>query len=126
MAVRHLSALPVPLSCPRGRARGPRRSARLPASRDKPNCGRPVGPGGVPGRLTETAHARQRPTADRLRRFAEEHLLYEAGMLYEVTGKLMNRHHEEDPVVENTLLESFGVHNRNLIDFLWLTADEAH
>jgi hypothetical protein len=26
--------------------------------------------------------ARQRPSADRLRRFAEEHLLYEAGMLY--------------------------------------------
>src|SRR5204862_6642797 len=38
----------------------------------------------------------------------------------EVTGKLMNRHHEDDPVVQNALLESFGVHNRNLIDFLWL------
>jgi hypothetical protein len=54
-----------------------------------------------------------------LRRFAEEHLLYEAGMLYEVTVKLMNRHHEDDPIVENALLESFGVHSRNLIDFLW-------
>jgi hypothetical protein len=64
--------------------------------------------------------ARERPSANRLRRFAEEHLLYEAGMLYEVTGKLMNRHHEDDPVVQNALLESFGVHNRNLIDFLWL------
>jgi hypothetical protein len=70
--------------------------------------------------------ARERPTADRLRRFAEEHLLYEAGMLYEVTGKLMNRHHEDDPVVENTLLESFGVHNRNLIDFLWLERPIKH
>jgi hypothetical protein len=60
------------------------------------------------------------PSADRLRRFAEEHLLYEAGMLRAVTGKLMNRHHAEDQVVENALLMSFGVHNRNLIDFLWL------
>lgn len=41
-------------------------------------------------------------------------------MLHEVTGKLMNRHHEDDPVVQNALLESFGIHNRNLIDFLWL------
>jgi hypothetical protein len=64
--------------------------------------------------------ARERPSANRLRRFAEEHLLYEAGMLYEVTGKLMNRHHEDDRVVQNALLESFGVHNRNLIDFLWV------
>lgn len=57
---------------------------------------------------------------ERLRRFAEDHLLYEAGMLYEVTGKLMNRHHKADLVVENALLESLGVHSRNLIDFLWL------
>jgi hypothetical protein len=64
--------------------------------------------------------ARERPSANRLRRFAEEHLLYEAGMLSEVTGKLMNRHHEGDPVVQNALLESFGIHSRNLIDFLWL------
>ena len=64
--------------------------------------------------------ARNRPPADQLRRFADEHLLYEAGMLHTVTGKLLNRHHKDDPVVENALLESFGVHNRNLIDFLWL------
>lgn len=64
--------------------------------------------------------ARQRPPVERLCRFAEEHLLYEAGMLYEVTGKLMNRHHKDDLVVENALLESLGVHSRNLIDFLWL------
>jgi hypothetical protein len=64
--------------------------------------------------------SRQRPPVERLRRFAEEHLLYEAGMLYEVTVKLMNRHHEDDLIVENALLESFGVHSRNLIDFLWL------
>jgi hypothetical protein len=64
--------------------------------------------------------ARQRPPVERLRRFAEEHLLYEAEMLYEVTGKLMNRHHKDDLVVENALLESLGVHSRNLIDFLWL------
>jgi hypothetical protein len=64
--------------------------------------------------------ARQPPPIAELRRFAEEHLLYEAGMLYEVTGKLMNRHHRDDLVVENALLESFGIHCRNLIDFLWL------
>ena len=64
--------------------------------------------------------ARKRPPVERLHRFAEEHLLYEAGMLYEVTGKLMNRHHKDDLIVENSLLESFGVHSRNLIDFLWL------
>lgn len=40
-------------------------------------------------------------------------------MLYEITGKLMNRHHRDDQVVENALLESFGIHNRSLIDFLW-------
>jgi hypothetical protein len=55
---------------------------------------------------------------ERLRRFAEEHLLFEAGMLYEVTAKLMNRHHADDLVVENALLGSVGVHSRNLIDFL--------
>lgn len=64
--------------------------------------------------------ARERPSPDRLHRFAEEHLLYEAAMLYMVTGKLMNRHHEDDAVLRNALLESFGIHNRNLIDFLWL------
>jgi hypothetical protein len=63
---------------------------------------------------------RQRPSVERLRDFADEHLLYEGGMLYEVTGKLMNRHHEDDPIVENALLESLGVHSRCLIDFLWL------
>jgi hypothetical protein len=62
---------------------------------------------------------REPPSADRLCRFAEEHVLYEAGMLNEVTGKLLNRHHHDDPVVENALLESFGIHSRNLIDFLW-------
>jgi hypothetical protein len=62
---------------------------------------------------------RQAPTADRLRRFADEHLLYEPGMLHSLTVKLMNRHHQDDPVVENALLESFGIHSRNLIDFLW-------
>jgi hypothetical protein len=67
--------------------------------------------------------ASHRLPVKRLRRFAEEHLLYEAGLLYEVTGKLMNRHHRDDLVVENALLESLGVHARNLIDFLW--RDEA-
>lgn len=43
-------------------------------------------------------------------------------MLYEVTGKLMSRHHGEDSVVQNALVESFGIHNRNLIDFLCWTA----
>jgi len=63
---------------------------------------------------------RQAPSADRLRRFADEHLLYEPGMLHALTVKLMNRHHRDDPVLENALLESFGIHSRNLIDFLWL------
>ena len=52
--------------------------------------------------------------------FAEKHLLYEVGTLHTVTGKLMNRHHKDDPAVENALLESFGVHARNLIDFVWV------
>lgn len=41
-------------------------------------------------------------------------------MLYVVTGKLMNRHHADDLVLQNALLESFGIHARGLIDFLWL------
>lgn len=41
-------------------------------------------------------------------------------MLRALTGKLLNRHHQQDEVVENALLHSFGVHARNLIDFLWL------
>jgi hypothetical protein len=61
---------------------------------------------------------RERPCANRLGQFAEERLLYDAGMLDEVTEKLMNRHHEDDSVLQDALLESFGVHNRNLIDFL--------
>jgi hypothetical protein len=40
-------------------------------------------------------------------------------MLHDLTVKLMNRHHRDDPVLENALLESFGIHSRNLIDFLW-------
>jgi len=40
--------------------------------------------------------ARNRPVIENLRRFAEEHLLDEAAMLHEVTGKLMNRHHKDD------------------------------
>lgn len=63
---------------------------------------------------------RKAPSADRPRRFADEQLVYEAGMLHELTVKLMNRHHQDDPIVENPLLESFGIHSRNLIDFLWL------
>lgn len=63
---------------------------------------------------------------ERLRRFAEAHLLYEAGMLYDVTSGLMNRHHKDDLIVENALLESFGVHSRNLIDFLWLDEPMKH
>jgi hypothetical protein len=51
--------------------------------------------------------ARERPCANRLGRFAEERLLYDAGMLDEVTEKLMNRHHEDDSVLQDALLESF-------------------
>jgi hypothetical protein len=93
---------------------------RLPGKFERPRTdpsGEGEAVGGALGRLR--AVTRERPPADRLRRFAQEHLLYEAGMLYEVTGTLMNRRHRDDPVVENALLESFGVHSRNLIDFLW-------
>ena len=41
-------------------------------------------------------------------------------MLYTLTGKLMNRHHRDDQVAENGLLESFAIHSRNLLDFVWL------
>jgi hypothetical protein len=63
---------------------------------------------------------RERPPIEQLHRFAEEHLLHEAGMLHAVTVKLLNRHHRDDPVVENALLESYTIHLRNLIDFLFV------
>jgi hypothetical protein len=75
---------------------------------------------------------RQRPPIEDLHRLAEEHLLYEAGCIgaaripderqrpHAVTGKLMKRHHKDDPVVENALLDSFAIHVRNVIDFLFV------
>ncbi|HJZ37126.1 MAG TPA: hypothetical protein VJ204_12730 [Solirubrobacterales bacterium] len=72
--------------------------------------------------------AREIPSVDRLRRFADERLLYEAGMLYQVTIKLMNRHHEDDPVVEHALLETFGEANarRSLVESLAVTVHYAY
>jgi hypothetical protein len=63
---------------------------------------------------------RPRIPVRRLKRFAEEHVLYEAGMLNGLTVKLLNRHHQDDPVVENGLLESFTVHARLVRDFLYV------
>ena len=60
-----------------------------------------------------------------LQRLAEEHILYEAGMLHSLGVKLMNRHHKDDPVVENALLESFTVHARLVLDFLFVDEPRA-
>ncbi len=51
--------------------------------------------------------------------WALEHLLYEFGMLRETAQKLGNRHHSDDGIVENALLESFTVHARTLLDFFY-------
>jgi hypothetical protein len=70
--------------------------------------------------------ARAKVPDDKLRRFAEEHVLYEAGMLHSLTVKLFNRHHKDDPVVENGLLESFTVHVRLVRDFLYVDEPRRH
>lgn len=41
-------------------------------------------------------------------------------MLQGLGVKLMNRHHEDDPLVENALLGSFTVHARLVLDFLYM------
>lgn len=52
-----------------------------------------------------------------LRRWAHEHLVYEAAMLNHVAGKFANpRLSDQD---HNAFLESFAVHVRCLRDFLW-------
>lgn len=55
---------------------------------------------------------------DRLREWAEEHLLYEVSTLVYATVELGNTP-ERRSARENTLLESFAVHARCLNDFLW-------
>jgi hypothetical protein len=54
-----------------------------------------------------------------LQAWAGEHLIYELGMLRDVSIKLGNRHHADDGVVENALLESFTLHARVLLDFFY-------
>jgi hypothetical protein len=55
---------------------------------------------------------------DRLREWAEEHLMYEVSTLVYATAELGNTP-EQRSARENTLLESFAVHTRCLNDFLW-------
>ena len=55
---------------------------------------------------------------DRLREWAEEHLMYEVSTLVYATAELGNTS-EQRSARENTLLESFAVHTRCLNDFLW-------
>ncbi len=55
---------------------------------------------------------------DRLRGWAEEHLMYEVNTLVYATVELGNTP-EQRSARENTLLESFAVHARCLNDFLW-------
>lgn len=61
--------------------------------------------------------ARKHPSDRRLRRFSEEHLLYEIGMLWETAARLGSP--PADAVTRNALIESFGIHLRLVVDFLY-------
>ncbi len=65
------------------------------------------------------ANANDAPDVVDLRSWAMEHLLYEFGMLRETAEELARGHHAGDAVVQNALLESFTVHARGLLDFLY-------
>lgn len=59
-----------------------------------------------------------------LLRYSEEHLLYEVSMLFGLVKILSVTKKSEgglDNIEKNALLESFGIHLRNLIDFLYCT-----
>lgn len=56
-------------------------------------------------------------TEKQMRAFAEEHLVYEARMLFAAATELTNGGHPKH--ITNALLESFAIHLRALIDFLW-------
>lgn len=56
-------------------------------------------------------------TEKEMRAFAEEHLVYEIQMLFGSARELANNEHPQQLV--NALLESFTIHLRALIDFLW-------
>ena len=63
--------------------------------------------------------AREKRASDVLRRVAEEHLKYEREMLDATAHLLAAGVH--DPHVRFALLESFTIHLRALIDFMWPT-----
>jgi len=60
---------------------------------------------------------RQDLTENQLRDFAAEHLTYEANML-SATAQLLATG-GQNHAIKNALLESFTIHLRALIDFLW-------
>lgn len=55
--------------------------------------------------------------AQELKEFAEEHLAYEAEMLFASAQELAEGKHPQH--ITNALLESFTIHLRALIDFFW-------
>lgn len=59
-----------------------------------------------------------------LRRFSAEHLRYEIGMFVETATVLAQIMPTQVPkVIKNALVESFAIHVRNLIEFLYLPAN---
>jgi hypothetical protein len=57
------------------------------------------------------------PTDSKLREFAERHLSYEVDMLIYSANELANQKHSQGFI--NAFLESFTIHVRALIDFIW-------
>ena len=62
--------------------------------------------------------ATQKKTQADLQEFSDEHLFYEIWMLCEMADRLINRQYQDD-VTKNAYVESFVVHSRNLLDFLY-------
>lgn len=69
------------------------------------------------------ATARAAPSDRRLKRFSQEHLLYEIAMLCEVAARLEQA--PGDTVTRNALIEAFGIHLRLIVDFLYEPARRA-
>lgn len=64
---------------------------------------------------------REIPSDEELREFAEEHLTYEVNMMIGAAKGLSQPSNSQFAI--NALLESFAIHLRALIDFIWESPD---
>jgi hypothetical protein len=62
--------------------------------------------------------ATQQKSQQELQEFSDEHLFYEIWMLCEMADRVLNGKYP-DQVAKNAYIESFVIHSRNVLDFLY-------